>query len=114
ELGANHAGEIARLTELCTPTAGAVTMAGPAHLEGFGSVEGVAHAKGELFQGLNSGSLAVINADDDYAELWSGMAARCRILRLGKNADCDITFRTDSVVLEEQGSEFELVTPEWQ
>src|SRR5699024_8654719 len=49
ELGANHAGEIARLTELCTPTAGAVTMAGPAHLEGFGSVEGVAHAKGELF-----------------------------------------------------------------
>lgn len=114
ELGANHPGEIARLTELCTPTAGIITMAGAAHLEGFGSVEGVAHAKGELFQGLNSGSLAVINADDDYAGLWSGMAARCRVLRFGESAGCDVTFRAESIVRDAQGSEFELVTPDWR
>ena len=50
EMGANHPGEIAYLTRLVQPTVGLVNNAGPAHLEGFGSLEGVAKAKGERWR----------------------------------------------------------------
>jgi UDP-N-acetylmuramoyl-tripeptide--D-alanyl-D-alanine ligase len=66
EMGANHAGEIGYLTSLARPHVAAITNAAPAHLEGFGSVEGVAHAKGEIFSGPESPAYAVLNADDDY------------------------------------------------
>ncbi len=92
EMGANHAGEIRRLTAIGAPDVGIVTMAGPAHLEGFGSIEGVARAKGELYQGLAPGATAVINADDDYAPLWREFAGDRPVITFGtKDADvrCD-------------------------
>jgi UDP-N-acetylmuramoyl-tripeptide--D-alanyl-D-alanine ligase len=64
ELGMNHAGEIARLTAMAGPQVGVVTNAAAAHLEGLGSVDGVADAKAELYQGLPPGGVAVANADD--------------------------------------------------
>ena len=64
ELGMNHAGEIARLTALCEPRVGVVTLAGPAHLEALGSVEGVADAKAELWFGLPADGVCVANAGD--------------------------------------------------
>jgi UDP-N-acetylmuramoyl-tripeptide--D-alanyl-D-alanine ligase len=64
ELGANHMGEIAALTAICRPDVGVVSMAGEAHLEFFGSINQVAKAKGELYQGLNPGAVAVVNASD--------------------------------------------------
>ncbi len=45
----NAPGEIRRLTEIADPDVGLITNVGPAHLEGLGSLEGVARAKGELF-----------------------------------------------------------------
>jgi len=64
ELGMSHPGEIARLTALAGPQVGVVTNAAAAHLEGLGSVDGVADAKAELYTGLPEGGIAVVNADD--------------------------------------------------
>jgi UDP-N-acetylmuramoyl-tripeptide--D-alanyl-D-alanine ligase len=51
EMGANHEGEIAHLAGLAEPDVGVVINAGPAHLEGFGGIDGVARGKGEMFAG---------------------------------------------------------------
>lgn len=64
EMGMNHAGEIARLAAIARPHAGLITAVQAAHLEGLGSIEGVAKAKGELFWGLAPTSTAIVNADD--------------------------------------------------
>ena len=75
EMGANHPGEIAWLTALARPDVALITNAGPAHLEGFGSLEGVARAKGEIYAGLREGGCAIVNADDAFADLWRGLIA---------------------------------------
>ena len=82
ELGANHVGEIAGLTMLANRTSGIITLCAPAHLEGFGSLDAVAHAKGELFEGLRPDGVAIINADDDYATLWRELAGPRHVSRL--------------------------------
>ena len=64
ELGANHFGEIARLTEICEPTIGAITNVGDAHLEFFKTRAGVARAKTELFEKMLAGGCAVLNRDE--------------------------------------------------
>ena len=70
EMGMNHAGEIDYLTRLAVPDVAIINNASSAHLAGLGSVEAVAHAKGEIFAGLPAQGVAVINADDEYAPLW--------------------------------------------
>ena len=52
EMGANHQREIAHLASICEPDVGLVINAGPAHLEGFGGIDGVARGKGEMFEAL--------------------------------------------------------------
>ncbi len=64
ELGTSGPGEIARLAEIGDPDVGVITNVGPAHLEGLGSIEGVAQAKGELLRAMRSGTTAILNADD--------------------------------------------------
>ena len=66
ELGMNHAGEMTRLTAMCEPDAALLTVIQPEHLEGLGSLEGVAAAEGELFEGLAAGTTAVVNLDDPH------------------------------------------------
>jgi len=83
EMGANHAGEIALLGEIAEPHVAIVNNAGPAHLEGFGSLDGVARAKGELFELLGQDGTAVINADDCYAPLWRELAQERRVMDFG-------------------------------
>jgi UDP-N-acetylmuramoyl-tripeptide--D-alanyl-D-alanine ligase len=70
EMGANHAHEIDYLTRIARPDVAIVNNAGPAHLQGFGSVENVASAKAEIFNGLGEQGVAVINLDDDFASMW--------------------------------------------
>jgi len=111
EMGANHAGEIAALADLARPTVGVVTNAGPSHLEGFGSLEGVAEAKGEMFERLIDGGLAVVNADDRFAPRWRELANGRRIVEFGLDADAAFTVAPGSLQMDAEGSRFLLVGP---
>jgi UDP-N-acetylmuramoyl-tripeptide--D-alanyl-D-alanine ligase len=64
EMGMSHPGEIARLADVARPQVGVVTNAAAAHLEGLGTVDGVADAKAELYEGLPADGVAIANADD--------------------------------------------------
>lgn len=97
EMGANHVGEIAVLAHLAEPRIGIVTNAGPAHLEGFGSLQGVADGKGELFAALGAGDTAVINADDQFFGQWCDMAAPASIVSFGASQQADV--RLDELVV---------------
>jgi UDP-N-acetylmuramoyl-tripeptide--D-alanyl-D-alanine ligase len=108
EMGANHPGEIAYLTELAAPQVAIITNAAAAHLEGFGSIEGVARAKGEIFAGLSDNGVAVINADDDYAELWRELSASHQTLCFGLAKPADVGARGMGDV---HGSDLEVLTP---
>ncbi len=78
EMGANRAGEVTELVRIARPTVGLITNAGAEHLEGFGTLEGVARAEGEAVAGLEPAATAVLNADDPFLDLWRGMTvARC-------------------------------------
>lgn len=66
EMGANHTGEIAALCKLARPNESAITLVAPAHLEGFGSIENVAKAKGEIVEGLEAGGTFYVNTDDEW------------------------------------------------
>jgi UDP-N-acetylmuramoyl-tripeptide--D-alanyl-D-alanine ligase len=88
EMGANRAGEVSALVEIARPTVGLITNAGAEHLEGFGSLEGVARAEGEMVAGLESAATAVINADDEFAQLWRGLT-RAQVVTFGVRAQAD-------------------------
>jgi len=114
EMGANHAGEIAALVEMTAPTVGLVTNAGAEHLEGFGSLEGVARAEGEMFAGLAREATAVVNADDAFAALWRDMCTAGRVLTFGRAAAADFRARNVSCGIErgEWTTRFDLATPD--
>jgi UDP-N-acetylmuramoyl-tripeptide--D-alanyl-D-alanine ligase len=108
EMGANRPGEIAWLTQIARPQVGVITQCGPAHLEGFGSIEGVARAKGELFQNLEPSGTAVINADDAYADLWRALAGERRVMTFGLEEEAHVTAQWRA---ERGHSHLELATP---
>ena len=108
EMGANHAGEIAYLTDLAEPTVAIITNAASAHLEGFGSLEGVARAKGEIFQGLGVNGTAIINADDRFAPLWRELANNNNQLTFGLHQSADVSARWQAGV---RGSDIQVTTP---
>ena len=83
EMGANHFDEIAFLTHIGKPDVAILNNAGASHLEGFGSVEGVSRAKAEIFQGLDDTGIAIINADDEYADYWHGCVADKQVISFG-------------------------------
>ena len=76
EMGTNRRGEIERLTAIAEPDIGVITNIGPAHLEGFGSVDVVMEEKGDLFSNMKENGVAVINRDDPFsrilADRWMG------------------------------------------
>lgn len=106
EMGANHAGEIARYCAWARPDVSLITLAAAAHLEGFGSIEGVARAKGEIFAGLAVDGTAIINAADAYAPLWRELAGTRPVLDFGTDA---AAVRADNLRTSAEATEFDLV-----
>ena len=115
EMGANHPHEIGYLTALAQPDIALITNASGAHLEGFGSLQGVINTKGEIFQGLNQRSenqsgTAIINTDSNGYQDWLGMIAELGINQLktfGMQSQADIAI--SNFASTESGIEFDLV-----
>ncbi|MGA8863319.1 MAG: UDP-N-acetylmuramoyl-tripeptide--D-alanyl-D-alanine ligase [Gallionella sp.] len=91
EMGMNHPGEIDYLTRIAMPDVALINNASGAHLEGLGSVEAVAQAKGEIFAGLQHRGMAVINSDDEHAPLWRTLAGAHPLLEFGLNDKADVS-----------------------
>jgi len=106
EMGANHAGEIAYLTALASPDVVVITNAAAAHLEGFGSIRGVARAKGEILQGDKRPQVAVLNADDKYFSYWSSKVSDIRSISFGFDETADV--RADETVAAASNTTFTL------
>jgi UDP-N-acetylmuramoyl-tripeptide--D-alanyl-D-alanine ligase len=105
ELGTNNPGEIARLTAICSPDIGVITNIGPAHLEGLGSIEGVAREKGSILTGLRKNGKAVLNADDPRV-LQLARQAQNEVVLYGLSADAAV--RATDVNENEDGISFTL------
>lgn len=92
EMGMSHRGEIARLTAMAEPRVGVVTNAFPAHLEGLGTVDGVADAKGELYKGLPPDGIVVANADDARMLHRARKSGRSVLtFAVGRDREADVT-----------------------
>lgn len=109
EMGANHLGEIAFTTSLTRPDAATIVNAAAAHLEGFGSLLGVARAKSEIFKGLPENGLAVLNADSQFVSFWQGKLHDKRIQTFSEQQG---DFYAEDVILGMDGcAQFEMHTP---
>jgi UDP-N-acetylmuramoyl-tripeptide--D-alanyl-D-alanine ligase len=97
EMGANHPGEIGYLSRIAQPDVALITNAGHAHLEGFGSLDGVAEAKGEIAGGLNETGVLVVPGDAPYLDLWRELAAGRQVLTFAVDAPADVSTTTDSL-----------------
>ena len=91
EMGMNHTGELHYLTHLAMPNIALVNNAGTAHIGELGSQDAIAAAKGEIFEGLQADGIAIINADDVYADYWKSLNVGKKIVTFGLNNSADIT-----------------------
>lgn len=91
EMGMNHFGEIAYLTNLVKPTIAIITNAAEAHLEGLSSVAGIAKAKGEIFLGTNPQGTAILNCDDPFFAYWKSLIGTRPYLTFGFQPEADVT-----------------------
>lgn len=110
ELGANHPGEIAHTVAIVKPDITLINNIAPAHVEGFGSIDGVARAKGEIHQGLSSGGTAIVNDDDAYSHYWDHLFADKKVIRFSAIHPADVC--AQDVRLDTHGrSHFSLILP---
>jgi UDP-N-acetylmuramoyl-tripeptide--D-alanyl-D-alanine ligase len=105
ELGSNHSGELAPLAAMTSPDVAVITCVAPAHLSGFGDLDGVAAEKGSILDGLGSEGVAVLNADDDYFETFRARTPG-RVITFGLSAGAEV--RGSGVALDSEGTEFDL------
>lgn len=110
ELGANHQGEIAWTVNLTRPEAALVNNLAAAHLEGFGSLAGVAKAKGEIFAGLPENGIAILNADNNDWLNWQEIIGARKTWRFSPNATGS-DFTATNVHITVHGTEFTIKTP---
>nr|WP_091668986.1 UDP-N-acetylmuramoyl-tripeptide--D-alanyl-D-alanine ligase [Massilia sp. PDC64] len=90
ELGMNHPGEIARLAAIAEPTVALVNNAQREHQEFMHTVEAVARENGAVLQALPADGVAVFPGDDEYTDLWRGLAGARKVLTFGLTDACDV------------------------
>jgi len=90
EMGANRAGEIAYASRYAQADVVVLNNAGPAHIEGFGSIDGVARAKGEIIETLKTDGITILNRDDPYFDYWQGVAGGRNVLSFGLDERADV------------------------
>ncbi|MGR8997622.1 MAG: UDP-N-acetylmuramoyl-tripeptide--D-alanyl-D-alanine ligase [Gammaproteobacteria bacterium] len=112
EMGANHPGEIAYTSKYAQSDVVVLNNAGAAHIEGFGSLDGVARTKGEIIQTLKMDGVAVINRDDKYFAYWKSIAGNRRTLSFGLNGKADVTAKDIETEIRDNAfaTTFKLVT----
>ncbi len=95
EMGMNHKGEIAQLTRLVRPHVALVTAIAPAHIENLGSLEAIADAKAEIFEGLERGGTAIIPYDSPYGARLADAARRhaAQVVTFGRQEGADVWAR---------------------
>ena len=109
EMGARHGGDIASLTRIAAPNVGAVLKVGNAHLGEFGSQERIAAAKGELIEGLQPGSVAILGTYDSFTPAMP-TADGVKRITFGETHAC--TVRAADIEFRGGFAHFDLVTPE--
>lgn len=116
EMGANHVGEISKLSQLTRPDVALITNIGDAHLEGFGSRDNIAKGKSEIFQGLTKEGIAVINRDDAYYDRLAAAAKRNRQISFGEHENADVRLISQSLTCglddAEWRTRFDVDTPQ--
>ena len=111
EMGMNHMGEIDYLTHIAKPNVAVINNANTAHIGELGSRENIARAKGEIFAGLQDGGVAVINADNDFADYWQTLNVGRKVVTFGLQQQADVT----ASYQEQAGvSQIKLTTPNGQ
>ena len=91
EMGASHPGDIKTLVETVEPTCGLITNVGKAHLQGFGSFEGVKKTKGELYDYLKAhDALVFINGTNEHLLQMAQSRDICRAIEYGTQDDCQV------------------------
>ena len=111
ELGANHGGEIDYTTQLVKPEVAMVTNVGASHLEGFGTVDDVARAKGEIYGGLAPDGTAIYDLQSDYADYWKNLCQGRKLCGFAVNGDAPV--RAVNVRLDADGcAHFDLHSPQ--
>lgn len=94
EMGMNHPGEISRLSHIALPDVAMITNTAAVHLEGLGTVENVALAKAEIFEGVREGGAAILHADDPRLHILEGKARQNHriqtFLMFGSGAGADL------------------------
>ena len=108
EMGMNHAGEIDYLTRLARPSVALVNNAQRAHLEGLGTLQNVALAKGEIFVGLPADGAAVFNADDPQVDIWRELSRDYRQVSFGLDRPADVRGR---FTVRGLGGQLNMATP---
>ncbi|MEM0912495.1 MAG: UDP-N-acetylmuramoyl-tripeptide--D-alanyl-D-alanine ligase [Pseudomonadota bacterium] len=111
EMGANHQGEIAYTTALVKPDVATIVNAAPSHLEGFGSLLGVAKAKNEIFSGLGTTGTAIINADSQFYDYWVRKNTHLEFITFSPESEKGSFHAINRSINAEGCAEFELITP---
>ena len=104
EIGMNHPGEIAPLARLARLDVAMVTTVAPAHLEAFDSVEGIAHEKASIFDGIVSGGTAVFNADIEWTPVLADKARSVGAQRVSFGSAAGADWRLGEVRLGEEAT----------